>query len=128
MTKPNKWKDKARMYNISRKMAPFQHDQYYFVAAAVATAVATAIAGIVHLYMPLSHPMLIRLSPMAIFFLGSGIAQIFWILPIIKRWGRPWYYVGIGGNLAFIMLYIICLLYTSPSPRDTERSRMPSSA
>ena len=24
--------------------------------------------------------------------------------------------------------YNICLLYTSPSPRDTERSRMPSSA
>ena len=24
--------------------------------------------------------------------------------------------------------YCICLLYTSPSPRDTERSRMPSSA
>ena len=23
---------------------------------------------------------------------------------------------------------VICLLYTSPSPRDTERSRMPSSA
>jgi uncharacterized membrane protein HdeD (DUF308 family) len=92
MTKPNKGKDKTGMYNISRKMAPFQHYQYYFVAAAVAT----AIAGIVHLYMPFSHPMLIRLSPMAIFFLGSGIAQIFWILPIIKRWGRPWYYVGLG--------------------------------
>ena len=25
-------------------------------------------------------------------------------------------------------LGMICLLYTSPSPRDTERSRMPSSA
>ena len=24
--------------------------------------------------------------------------------------------------------YMYCLLYTSPSPRDTERSRMPSSA
>ena len=24
--------------------------------------------------------------------------------------------------------YVTCLLYTSPSPRDTERSRMPSSA
>ena len=24
--------------------------------------------------------------------------------------------------------YRACLLYTSPSPRDTERSRMPSSA
>ena len=31
----------------------------------------------------------------------------------------------IAGILAY---YIICLLYTSPSPRDTERSRMPSSA
>ena len=26
------------------------------------------------------------------------------------------------------MKYKTCLLYTSPSPRDTERSRMPSSA
>ena len=25
-------------------------------------------------------------------------------------------------------VYEFCLLYTSPSPRDTERSRMPSSA
>ena len=25
-------------------------------------------------------------------------------------------------------LYLICLLYTSPSPRDRTRSRMPSSA
>ena len=25
-------------------------------------------------------------------------------------------------------LFSACLLYTSPSPRDTERSRMPSSA
>ena len=30
----------------------------------------------------------------------------------------------IVGNL----LYISCLLYTSPSPRDRTRSRMPSSA
>ena len=26
------------------------------------------------------------------------------------------------------VLYILCLLYTSPSPRDRTRSRMPSSA
>ena len=26
------------------------------------------------------------------------------------------------------MDYIVCLLYTSPSPRDVEESRMPSSA
>ena len=29
---------------------------------------------------------------------------------------------------AYIADYIACLLYTSPSPRDVEESRMPSSA
>ena len=33
-----------------------------------------------------------------------------------------------GYRLALIFLPMTCLLYTSPSPRDTERSRMPSSA
>ncbi|WP_460366203.1 hypothetical protein, partial [Staphylococcus aureus] len=27
-----------------------------------------------------------------------------------------------------LIVIVSCLLYTSPSPRDTERSRMPSSA
>jgi hypothetical protein len=65
------------------------------------------IAGIVHLYMPVSHPRMLGNLPMATFFLGSGIAQIFWILPMIKRWGRLWYYIGIAGNVGFIILYII---------------------
>ena len=30
--------------------------------------------------------------------------------------------------VAFLALFIFCLLYTSPSPRDRTRSRMPSSA
>ena len=34
----------------------------------------------------------------------------------------------IAGFALIASLYLICLLYTSPSPRDTERSRMPSSA
>ena len=28
----------------------------------------------------------------------------------------------------FALLFVFCLLYTSPSPRDRTRSRMPSSA
>ena len=36
-------------------------------------------------------------------------------------------YSGIVSDLSTIQ-FRICLLYTSPSPRDTERSRMPSSA
>ena len=36
---------------------------------------------------------------------------------------------GDGSNLGrWATLAVACLLYTSPSPRDTERSRMPSSA
>ena len=35
---------------------------------------------------------------------------------------------ALGGNYTVIMNGNICLLYTSPSPRDPNRSRMPSSA
>jgi hypothetical protein len=88
------------------------HYQYYFVAAAVAI----AIAGIVHLLIPLYFvPTMLqhfeKYYGATIFFLGSGIVQIFWILPTIKRWGRPWYYIGIAGNIAFIILFIITVRY-----------------
>jgi hypothetical protein len=88
----------------------FRNYHYLFIAAAVAT----AIAGIVHLYMPLSHLRMLGNIPLATFFLGSGIAQIFWILPMIKRWGRIWYYVGIAGNIAFIILYITTRFPSNP--------------
>ena len=77
--------------------------KYYFIAAAVAT----AIAGIVHLYMPIAHPQMLNNIPIATFFLGSGIAQLFWVIPMIRRWGKIWYYIGIAGNIAFILLYLI---------------------
>ena|SRR5690349_19021581 len=77
--------------------------KYYFIAAAVAT----AIAGIVHLYMPIAHLQMLNNIPIATFFLGSGIAQLFWVIPMIRRWGKVWYYIGIAGNIAFILLYVI---------------------
>jgi hypothetical protein len=86
-----------------QQQSSFRNYEYLFIGAAVAT----AIAGIVHLYMPLLHPMMLRNLPIAVFFLGSGIAQIFWILPMIKRWGRAWYYTGIAGNIGFVILYVI---------------------
>ena len=36
--------------------------------------------------------------------------------------------LSVLGNLYLIPRYDVCLLYTSPSPRDRTRSRMPSSA
>ena len=35
---------------------------------------------------------------------------------------------GTGNDAFFSDLVIVCLLYTSPSPRDRQKSRMPSSA
>lgn len=84
--------------------------KYYFIAAAVAT----AIAGIVHLYMPLDHPRMFQNIPNATFFLGSGIAQLFWVILMIRRWGRVWYYIGIAGNIAFILLYVITRIPGNP--------------
>ena len=86
-----------------RQQFSFHNYQYLFIAAAIAT----AIAGIVHLYMPLSHPRMLGNIPIATFFLGSGIAQLFWVIPMIKRWGRIWYYIGIAGNIGFIILYVV---------------------
>ena len=86
-----------------QQRTPFRNYQYLFIAAAVAT----AIAGIVHLYMPISHPRMLGNMPVATFFLAFGIAQLFWVLPMIKRWGRIWYYIGIAGNVGSIVLYVI---------------------
>ena len=37
-------------------------------------------------------------------------------------------YLNTGGKRKLNVLYKVCLLYTSPSPRDLSTSRMPSSA
>jgi len=76
--------------------------KYYFIAAVVAT----AIAGIIHIYMPLAHPhRMLNNIPFATFFLGSGLDQLFWIIPMIRRWGDVWYYVGIAGNISRLSYY-----------------------
>ena len=41
---------------------------------------------------------------------------------VIKERGKP------DGHVIFLNMDDICLLYTSPSPRDRQKSRMPSSA
>jgi hypothetical protein len=64
----------------------------YYAAAAT-----TAIAGILHLIQA-SNVLGFNLN-FFIFFLISGIAQLFWVVPMIRKWGLPWYLVGIGGTI-----------------------------
>jgi hypothetical protein len=59
-----------------------------------------------------------------IFFTVAGIAQIFWGLPMARRWGMPWYYIGIGGTAVLIAIWAITRIQGNPI---TGRA-LPSSA
>jgi hypothetical protein len=73
----------------------------YYAAAA-----ATAIAGILHLVLA-ANGISRGGSLSSIFFIISGILQIFWAMPMARRWGRIWYYIGIGGTIILIMMYFV---------------------
>lgn len=79
----------------------------HYVAAAC-----TFIAGILHL--TLVPNAIDRNVNNAIFFLVGGLAQIFWVLPVIRQWGRGWYYVGIAGTLVLIIMWIITRIPGNP--------------
>jgi hypothetical protein len=79
----------------------------YYAAAAT-----TAIAGILHLILV---PNVIGRNPNSgIFFIVSGIAQIFWVIPMLKRWGRIWYFIGIGGTIILIIMWGITRMPGNP--------------
>jgi hypothetical protein len=72
--------------NIRRQPSssfPYRQSFYYYFIAAAA---ATAIAGILHLI--LAYNVNGRNIYSGIFFIVAGFAQLFWVLPMIKRWGR----------------------------------------
>ena len=80
---------------------------YYAGAAAT-----TAIAGILHL--SLVPDIIGRNLNSGVFFLISGIAQIFWVIPMLKRWGRTWYYIGIVGTIILIIMWAMTRVPGNP--------------
>ena len=79
----------------------------YYAAAAT-----TAIAGILHLSLV---PDIIGRNPNSgVFFLISGVAQIFWVIPMLKRWGRTWYYIGIAGTIVLIIMWVMTRIPGNP--------------
>lgn len=77
-----------------------------------AAAVATAIGGIIHLTMAPNS--LGNNVNTGILFLVGGIAQVFWVIPMIRRWGLPWYVIGIVGNAVFVAIWIITRIPDNP--------------
>jgi hypothetical protein len=72
----------------------------YYTAAAT-----TALAGILHLI--LVPDIIGRNLNSGVFFIIAGIAQIFWAIPMLKRWGRIWYYIGIAGTIVLIIMWVM---------------------
>ena len=70
----------------------------FYVAATT-----TGIAGIIHLVMGIPSN---NLNSQILFVVG-GIAQIFWVVPMIRKWGPVWYSVGLGGTIIFILIWVI---------------------
>jgi len=65
----------------------------------------TFIAGVLHLTLVANA--IDRNVNTGMLFLIGGIAQVFWVLPTIRRWNKGWYYVGVGGTLTFIIIWIV---------------------
>jgi len=95
------------------------------------TAGTTVIAGILHLTMvsqSISHNL-----GQGILFLVGGMLQVFWTIPVIKRWGRIWQIVGIVGTIVFVMLFYLSRFHLLPegnilgaeSAESTPRGEFP---
>ena len=68
-----------------------------------AAAATTAIAGIIHVVLGYDSS---RINTQILFVVG-GIAQIFWAVPMVRKWGPVWYSVGLGGTIIFILIWVI---------------------
>ena len=77
---------------------PAKLDILFYAAAAT-----TAIAGIIHVILGADSG---RINTQILFIVG-GLAQIFWVVPMIRKWGPVWYSVGLGGTIIFIMIWVI---------------------
>jgi hypothetical protein len=55
--------------------------------------------------------MFFKIMPLNItlFFLISGLAQVFWVIPVLRRWSNLWFYVGIAGTVILIIMWLVAV-------------------
>jgi len=73
-----------------------------------AAAICTFVAGVLHLAIVPMFFLQISTDVM-IFFILSGLTQILWVIPFIKRWRNLWYYIGICGTTILILIWVIAV-------------------
>ena len=95
---------------LKNKITQYIHNNrnlIFYIAA-----ISTIGGGILHLLMlgpsskPINFPMHLLPYTDALFTI-AGILQIFWCIPMIKRWGINWYYVGLVGTIGLSLLLLI---------------------
>ena len=80
-------------------------------------AVCTGIAGILHLmFVPGSITAGIQYTAL---FLISGLAQLFWVLPMVRRWGRIWNIIGFAGTAVLVGLTGYVVIESVKNPQLT---------
>jgi hypothetical protein len=92
------------------------HSTLYYLL--IAAAITTGIAGILHLRL-FFNGLDRGINDIGIFFLVAGVLQLFWVVPMIRRWGRPWYYFGLGGTIVLVVLWGITRV---PNPITNGRA------
>lgn len=81
------------------------------------SAACTGIAGILHLmFVPSS---IIAGIQYTAFFLISGLVQVFWVLPTVKRWGRIWNIIGFAGTTVLVGLTGYAVIESVRNPQST---------
>jgi len=83
-----------------------------FTLLRYAAAGSTLIAGILHLSLVANS--IERNLSTGILFLIGGLAQVFWVVPTMRGWNKIWYYVGIVGTMAFILIWAITRFSGNP--------------
>lgn len=78
----------------------------------IAAAATVALAGMLHLMLAPGN-LRFNVNEGILFAIG-GTAQIFWIIPMIRRWGSVWYSIGIAGNIAFFGIWLITRFPDNP--------------
>jgi hypothetical protein len=91
------------------KMEADKLKRYYYAAAIV-----TGLAGILYLFI---FALELRANYYAFWssVIPPALFQLFWVIPMIRHWGEPWYYFGLGGTAVLVIYLYIRLGYVDPT-------------
>ena len=110
-------------------LIPIKFDQTFVLGAAATTTLFIGISALSGIYSNLTRKS--RLAEAFNTFGGTIITAVILFFSVflddyIKVYSD--YYMTLGTYTGSLIVLSGCLLYTSPSPRDRQKSRMPSSA